>query len=126
MGLKDDRGGRVPRPWRVRRNLIAPQRHAAAGVGVLDRQVQAVQLCDGGNEAEPEAAARRVAALLDPVKAAQHDVAIRLGDARARVGHFNAEPIIPAKNAQRYPAAAGVYLIALSTRLPMASNSRLG
>src|SRR6266567_833580 len=100
-------GRQVLKPWRVRWNLVAPQSNAAARFGVLNRQAQAVQLCDGGNEAEPEAAARRMAALLDAVKAAQHDVAIRLGDARPGVGHFNAEPIIPAKNAQRYPAARG-------------------
>ncbi len=69
--------------------------------------MEPVQPCDSSDETKSEAAARRMAALLDAVEAAQHDVAIRLGDARPGVGHFDAELIIPAKNAQHDPPTRG-------------------
>src|SRR5437763_11464162 len=72
---------------------VAPQPDAAAGSRVFDREVEPMQLCDGGDETEAEAAARRMPALLDPMEAPQHRITLGFGNAGTRVAHFDAEPV---------------------------------
>src|SRR5881275_1453165 len=79
---------------------VAPQPDAAAGSGVFDREVEPMQLCDGGDETKAEAAARRMPALLDPMEAPQHRITLGFGNAGTRVAHFDAEPVARLECAQ--------------------------
>jgi hypothetical protein len=64
-----------------------------------------MQPCDGGDEAEAKAAARRAPALFDPVESPQHRVPLRFGNARARIADLDAETVFTAHGAQRDPSA---------------------
>ncbi len=75
---------------------------------------------DGGHETEAEAGAGRIAARLQPHEAIDHPLPVGVGDARPLSATVSATPSTRSVTATKTRPPAGVYLMALSTRLASA------
>src|SRR5207245_5603873 len=79
--------------------FLARESHAAARLGRLDRETQTVQLRDGRDETQAQAASGRMTALFPAIKAPQHRLALRLRNSGPGITDFDPEAALRAEGA---------------------------